>query len=197
MANNKEKNKIIAPIATAIWLIDNTCLTFKQIGDFCNLNEIEVRSMADGLFANNVLPVNPILTGCLTEEEIKKCEKNGKPLHNTFSALDGIDIKIAKQKKFIPNMQKKNKPEAILWLLTYVKELSDAQIGHLTGATKNMIQQIKDKTYKHYEDLLAKDPVIIGFCSQKELETEKEKAKKRLEALKQEIEKQQANNSSN
>ena len=189
MVRNKDKNNVISPIATAVWLIDNTSLTFKQIGDFCNLDEMEVKSMADGLFANNVLPISPISTGCLTDEEIKRCEKNGKPLKNTFDILKGLDIKVAKQRKFVPNLQKKSRPEAILWLITYAKELSDAQITHLVGTTKNMINQIRDKTYKNFEDLVAKDPVIIGFCSQRELEKEKEKARKRIELVQKELEK--------
>ena len=172
-----KKGGAIFPIATAMWLIDNTCLTFKQIAMFCNLDEKEVKSMADGLLANGIRPFNPISNGSLTRQEIQDREKDGKPLKNSFHALDGYDVKIQKQKKYIPMSQRKSRPEAVLWLTTYAKELSDGQIIRLIRTTKNMIQMIKDKTYEGYEDLVAKDPVIIGFCTQKELDDEVNKAK--------------------
>ena len=156
-----KKGGVIFPIATAMWLIDNTCLTFKQIATFCNLDEKEVKSMADGLLANGIRPFNPISNGSLTRQEIQDREKDGKPLKSSFHALDGYDVKIQKQKKYIPMSQRKSRPEII----------------RLIRTTKNMIQMIKDKTYEGYEDLVAKDPVIIGFCSQKELDDEINKAK--------------------
>ena len=179
MAKIVRGNGVIAPLATAVWLIDNTSLTFKQIGDFCNLDVMEVQSIADGLIAKGILPNNPIKCGNLTQDEISLREKDGKPLRNTFEALDGYDIKIQKKKKYTPMVQKRCRPEAVLWLVNYCKELSDAQIIKLVRTTKSMIQRIKDKSYEGYNDLVAKDPVVVGFCTQRDLDFELEKAKKK------------------
>ena len=177
MAKIARGSGIISPLATAVWLVDNTTLTFKQIGDFCSLDEREVQSIADGLIAKGIIPNNPIKCGNLTSEEIEAREKDGKPLHNTFTALKGYEIKVQKQKKYTPMVQRQSRPEAILWLLNYCKELTDAQIIRLVRTTKNMIQMIRDKRYDGYNDLVAKDPVIIGFCSQRDLDFEVERAK--------------------
>ena len=171
-------NKVISPLATAVWLIENTSLTFKQIGDFCELDEKEVQLIADGVFAKGIMPTNPITTGCLTKEEIEKREKDGGALQNTFKSLDGLDIKITKRRKHISTNQAKNRPEAILWLISYYKDLSDGQIVKLLHTTKNMIAKIRDKTYKNYNSLVAKDPVILGFCSQKDIDNAIKKSKK-------------------
>ena len=177
MAKIVRGSGVISPLATAVWLVDNTTLTFKQIGDFCNLDEREVQSIADGLIAKGIIPNNPIKCGNLTSEEIKAREKDGKPLNNTFTALKGYEIKVQKQKKYTPMLQRQSRPEAVLWLLNYCKELSDAQIIRLVRTTKNMIQMIRDKRYDGYNDLVAKDPVIIGFCTQRDLDFEVERAK--------------------
>ena len=185
MANIK-KNSIISPIATALWLVDNTSLTFKQIADFCGIYEQEVQSIADGFMAKNMVPLNPIKMGCSTQEEINAREKDGKPVKNTFEVLKGLDIKIAKQRKYIPISQRRNRPEAVFWLLTYAPELEDAQIVKLARTTKAMIQQIRNKEYKGYNDLVPKDPVVLGYCSQKELNDAMEKAKKKADKIENE-----------
>ena len=176
-------NGVISPLATAVWLVDNTSLTFKQIGDFCGFDEKEIQSIADGLIANNVMPLNPIKVGNLTTEEIKAREEDGKALKNSFDLLKGLDIKVQKQKKYIPVIQRRSRPEAVLWLLQYAPELLDSQIIKLVRTTKNMIQMIRDKVYDGYNELVAKDPVIIGFCTQKELDFEVEKARTKKEQL--------------
>ena len=176
-------NGVISPLATAVWLVDNTSLTFKQIGDFCGFDEKEIQSIADGLIANNVMPLNPIKVGNLSAEEIKAREEDGKPLKNSFDLLKGLDIKVQKQKKYIPVIQRRSRPEAVLWLLQYAPELLDSQIIKLVRTTKNMIQMIRDKAYDGYNELVAKDPVIIGFCTQKELDFEVEKARTKKEQL--------------
>ena len=176
-------NGVISPLATAVWLVDNTALTFKQIGDFCGFDEKEIQSIADGLIANNVMPLNPIKVGNLSVEEIKAREEDGKALKNSFDLLKGLDIKVQKQKKYIPVIQRRSRPEAVLWLLQYAPDLLDSQIIKLVRTTKNMIQMIRDKVYDGYNELVAKDPVIIGFCTQKELDFEIEKARTKKEQL--------------
>ena len=176
-------NGVISPLATAVWLVDNTALTFKQIGDFCGFDEKEIQSIADGLIANNVMPLNPIKVGNLSVEEIKAREEDGKALKNSFDLLKGLDIKVQKQKKYIPVIQRRSRPEAVLWLLQYAPDLLDSQIIKLVRTTKNMIQMIRDKVYDGYNELVAKDPVMIGFCTQKELDFEIEKARTKKEQL--------------
>ena len=176
-------NGVISPLATAVWLVDNTALTFKQIGDFCGFDEKEIQSIADGLIASNVMPLNPIKVGNLSVEEIKAREEDGKALKNSFDLLKGLDIKVQKQKKYIPVIQRRSRPEAVLWLLQYAPDLLDSQIIKLVRTTKNMIQMIRDKVYDGYNELVAKDPVIIGFCTQKELDFEIEKARTKKEQL--------------
>lgn len=162
-------NTIIAPMATAIWLVDNTSLTFKQIGDFCNFTETEVQLIADGVIGKGISAADPIKNKNLTNEEIRAREKDGKPLNNAFKALDGFNIKIQKKKKYIPMLQRRSRPNAVLWLVNYFPSLEDSQIMKLLRTTKNMVQLIRNKEYSDYNNLIAKDPVILGFCSQNDI----------------------------
>ena len=176
MANNKSRRSfglrpniskaVIMPQATAIWLIDNTSLTFKQIGDFCNISEIEVKLMADNVIAKNIIGVDPTKNGNLTKEEIEAREKDGKPLTNKFTALDNANVKFPKVKKYVSMLQRKNCPNAVLWLVSFYPNLSDSQIVKLVHTTKTMVSAIRKKTYSRYNALVAKDPVAFGFCTQ-------------------------------
>ena len=172
MTKDLIKNNVIAPMATAIWLIDNTSLSFKQIGDFCDFTEAEVKLIADGIIGNGVFAVDPTKNGNLTAEEIYKREQDGGALKSSFESLKGFEINIQKKKKYIPMLQRRSRPEAILWLVGYCPELSDSQIIKLVRTTKTMVQAIRNKTYNEYNDLVAKDPVVLGFCSQKNLDKE-------------------------
>ena len=180
MTKDLLKSTIIAPMGTAVWLIDNTSLSFKQIGDFCDFTEAEIQLIADGVIGNGVLPVDPTRNGNLTKEEIFNREQDGKPLSNMFRSLDGFDVSVQKKKKYIPMLQRRSRPDAVLWLLNYCQDLSDAQIVKLVRTTKNMVQMIKSRTYDGYNDLVAKDPVILGFCSQRDIDREIALAKKRI-----------------
>ena len=164
------KSAVISPMATAIWLIDNTSLSFKQIGDFCDFTETEIQLIADGVIGKGILPVDPTKNGNLTKQEIELRERDGGALNNAFNSLSGFVINIQKKKKYIPKLQRRSRPDAVLWLINYCPELSDAQIVKLTRTTKGTIQAIRNKEYSGYSDLVAKDPVILGFCSQKELD---------------------------
>ena len=179
MANNRGKHSfgfrsnvsknVIMPQATAIWLIDNTSLTFKQIGDFCNISEMEVKLMADNVIAKNIIGVDPTKNGNLTKEEIEAREKDGKPLTNKFTALDDANVKFPKVKKYVSTLQRQNRPNAVLWLVSFYPNLSDSQIVKLLHTTKSMVSAIRAKTYSKYNALVAKDPVAFGFCTQIEL----------------------------
>ena len=193
MTKDLLKSTIIAPMGTAVWLIDNTSLSFKQIGDFCDFTEAEVQLIADGVIGNGVLPVDPTRNGNLTKEEIFNREQDGKPLSNMFKSLDGFDVSVQKKKKYIPMLQRRSRPDAVLWLLNYCQDLSDAQIVKLVRTTKNMVQMIKSRTYDGYNDLVAKDPVILGFCSQRDIDREIALAKKKILSRNEQNDKKQDN----
>ena len=192
MTKDLEKPTILAPMATAVWLIDNTSLSFKQIGDFCDFTEAEINLIADGVIAKDLPPVDPTRNGTLTKEEIYAREQDGGPLQDQFKILTGIDLKLPKNKKYISMAQRRNGPEAVFWLLNYCPELSDAQIIKLARTTKNMIQSIRNKTYKDYNQLVAKDPVVIGYCTQKELNEAITIAKEKIEKQNEQQAKKQA-----
>ncbi|MFQ3307118.1 MAG: hypothetical protein ACI8ZF_000358 [Candidatus Midichloriaceae bacterium] len=172
------------PKATAIWLIDNTSLTFKQISDFCGLHPLEVQGIADGEVSQGIKGVNPITHGQLTKEDIKKCEQDS----NEHLSLSHSAIKLMneqkvnnKKGKYIPIARRQDKPNAIAWLIQNYKELSDGQISKLIGSTKNTIELIKTKTHWNYNNIRPKDPVLLGLCTQKDLDTLYEKILKNKE----------------
>jgi uncharacterized protein len=178
MSKSDQQKNVINPIGTALWLIENTSLTFEQIADFCCLYFDEVQSIADGIMGANILPSNPIMNGSLNKEEIAKCEKSPKDkLKQSFDLLKNLQLKTSKRKKYTPMAQRRNRPEAILWLVNFASELSDAQIIKIVRTTKSMIASIRERTYKDFAHLVAKDPVLVGFCSQRDLDSEIEKAK--------------------
>ena len=158
----------IMPKATAVWLIDNTGLTFEQIADFCGLHEVEVQAIADGQFVSGLQAMNPIDNGQLTAEEIARCEQNPKA-KLMLNVPYRIDIKERKVPKYTPLAKRQDKPRAIAWLLKYYPRMSDAKICSLVSATKKMVQSIRDRTYPNLSELVARDPVFFGFCTQSEL----------------------------
>jgi hypothetical protein len=175
---------IISPLGVALWLIHNTSLTFDQIANFCSLYLAEVEALADGTFINLNIPTDPIKLCILTREEIQKCEADKTRNLQRFDLK--LPIKPKKLKKYTSRSQRKDRPECILWLHTVLKTthdvtLTDAQIIKLLRTTKNMVSAIREKSYPKYSSLTAKDPVIVGFCTQKELNFEIEKAKKAQE----------------
>jgi hypothetical protein len=183
MSRIKDTVNSVPPIAVALWLIDNSTLTFQQIANFCSISFEEIQSIADGLIGKNVMPINPILNGLLTKEELSNCEKNFQlELKKQESIISSVKVK---RKKYTPMAQRRNRPEAVLWLLTFAQELSDSQIVKLIRTTKDTIEKIRSKTYKDYPNLIPKDPVIVGFCTQRDLNSEIEKAKNKQTTLSQ------------
>ena len=170
----------LMPMATAVWLVENTTLTFKQIADFCGLHEVEIQGIADGEVAKGIVAYNPIISGQLTREEIELSSTDeSRPLN-----LKVIDIKISntekKQKKYIPLSKRQDKPDSALWLLKQHSLLKDSQIAKLVGITKNSVTAIRNKSYWNFNSLNPKDPVAIGLFSQKELVDQIEKAERRV-----------------
>ena len=179
----------LMPMATAVWLVENTTLTFKQIADFCNLHEVEIQGIADGEVAKGIKGYNPIITGQLTKEEIQLSSKDqNRPLE-----IKSNDIEITnpekKIKKYIPISKRQDKPDSALWLIRQHNTLKDSQIAKLIGITKNSVSAIRNKSYWNYNNLNPKDPVALNLFSQKDLIDAIEKAERRIKREKKQKEK--------
>ena len=182
-------NVPLMPMATAVWLVDNTTLTFRQIAKFCNLHEVEIQGIADGEVAKGIMAYNPIISGQLTREEIELASKDiNKDLQikNTDIEISTEDKKI---KKYIPLSKRQDKPDSALWLIKHHSLLKDSQIAKLVGVTKASVTSIKNKSYWNYNNLNPKDPVALGLFSQKDLVDAIEKAERRIKREKKEKEK--------
>ncbi len=173
-------NAPLMPVATAIWLLDNTTLTFKQIADFCKMHEVEIQSIADGEVGKGIVGYNPIISGQLSKEEIDLSSKDGnRPLKLTETEIQ-ISGKIKKNKKYIPLSKRQDKPDSALWLIKNHSKLKNSQIAKLVGITSASVKAIRNKNYWNYNNLNPKDPVAMGLFSQKELLDSLEKADRRL-----------------
>ena len=187
------KNVPLMPKATAVWLVDNTSLSFKQIADFCNLHEVEVQGIADGEVAKGIKAYNPIIAGQLTREEI---DLSSKDVHRSLQLLKkeiSVPSKERKKPKYTPLSKRQDRPDAILWLIKNYSELSDTQIARLIGTTKNTVVSIKKRNYWNFNNLSPKDPIAINLCSQLDLENAVEKAKRRIKREEKKIEKEKKN----
>ena len=187
-------NLPLMPMATAVWLVENTTLTFKQIANFCGLHEIEIQGIADGEVAKGIKAYNPIITGQLSREEIELSSRDEtRPLQ-----IKSADIEISndekKTKKYIPISKRQDKPNSALWLIKNHAILKDSQIAKLVGITKNSVTSIRNKSYWNYNNLNSKDPVALNLFSQKELIDAIEKAERRIKREKKEKEKLKQNN---
>jgi len=182
-------NTPLMPMATAVWLVENTSLTFKQIANFCNLHEVEVQGIADGEVAKGIIGYNPIISGQLTKEEIELSSKDkDRPLNIQVNEIE-ITSDEKKNKKYVPLSKRQDKPDSALWLLKQHSILKDSQIARLVGITKNSVMAIRNKSYWNYNNLNPKDPVSIGLFSQKDLIEAIEKAERRIKREKKEKEK--------
>ena len=187
-------NAPLMPMATAVWLVENTTLTFKQIADFCRLHEVEVQGIADGEVAKGIKAYNPIISGQLSREEIELSSKDvSRPLQ-----IKSSDIQITnsekKIKKYIPLSKRQDKPDSALWLLKQHNILKDSQIAKLVGITKNSVTSIRNKSYWNYNNLNPKDPVALNLFTQKDLIEALEKAARRIKREKKAKEKEKASN---
>jgi len=181
-------NAPLMPMATAVWLVENTALTFRQIAKFCNLHEVEIQGIADGEVAKGIMAYNPIISGQLTREEIELASKD----ENKDLQIKNTDVEIStedkKVKKYIPLSKRQDKPDSALWLIKHHSLLKDSQIAKLVGVTKNSVTAIKNKSYWNYNNLNPKDPVALGLFSQKDLVDAIEKAERRIKREKKEKE---------
>ena len=178
-------DKPFMPKATAVWLVENTKISFKQIADFCELHELEVKGIADGDVAKGIKAYNPILAGQLTREEIESSSKDvNRPLTLNKKILD---IKSEKKvKKYVALSKRQDRPEAVLWLTKNFPQLSDGQIVKLIGSTKNTVSAIRNKSYWNSSNLSPKDPVVSNFCSQIDIQNAVDKADRKIARKKKE-----------
>ena len=182
-------DKPLMPKATAVWLVENTKISFKQIADFCNLHELEVKGIADGDVEKGIKAYNPILAGQLTREEIVASSKdNNRPL---VLNKKNLDISTRKNKKTYVSLSKRqDRPNAALWLIKNYPKLSDVQIGKLVGSTKNTVSLIKNNNYWNSSNLIPKDPVVSNLCSQIDIKNAVEKASRKVVKEKKKIDKE-------
>lgn len=180
-------NTPLMPKSTAVWLIENTTLTFDQIAEFCGLHPLEVQGIADGEVAKGIVGMDPTTSGQLTKAEIERCEKDsGAYLKLSEEAKKFISVEKKNKRggKYTPVARRQDKPEAIAWLVKNCPEMNDSQITKLIGTTKNTIAAIRDKTHWNTANIKPKDPVLLGLCAQSELDRVYEIAKKRADAKK-------------
>ena len=172
----------LMPKATAVWLVENTSLTFEQIAEFCDLHVLEVKGIADGDVAHGIKGMDPISSGQLTREEIQKGQNDSNyRLQLAKPKVQIPEVKTKRVPKYTPVSRRHDRPNAILWLLRYHPELKDSQLMRLVGTTKPTIESIRDRSHWNSANLQPQDPVALGLCSQTDLDAEVRRAAKRVE----------------
>ena len=182
------------PMATAVWLVENTSLTFKQIANFCKMHEVEIQGIADGEVGKGIVGYNPIISGQLTNEEIKLSSKDQNRPLNIIDEEVKIESNEIKVKKYVPLSKRQDKPDSVLWLIKNHSILKDSQIARLVGVTTNSVTSIRNKSYWNYNSLNAKDPVAMDLFSQKDLLNALNKAERRTLREKKDKEKLENSN---
>lgn len=161
----------LMPKATAVWLIENTTLTFEQIADFCGMHILEVKGIADGEVAQGIIGVDPVnQSHQLTKEEIIRCESNPKArLQLTQKAQDFAKHNKKQKSRYTPVARRQDKPDAVAWFLKHTPDLSEAQITKLIGTTKSTIKAVRERSHWNISNIKPRDPVLLGLCSQTDL----------------------------
>ena len=169
---------LLMPKATAVWLVDNTALSFDQIANFCKLHALEVKAIADGEASQGIKGLDPIATGQLSRDEIARAEAD--PTYKLKLSEPKVRVPESKRRgpRYTPVSKRQDRPNAILWLVRNHPELKDAQISRLVGTTKTTIEQIRDRSHWNSANLAPMDPVTLGLCTQIDLDLEVEKASK-------------------
>ncbi len=171
----------LMPKATAVWLIDNTGLSFEQIADFCGLHMLEVQGIADGEVAMGIQGLDPVTAGELTREEIVRCEAEPKAKLTMAKSDLPQPVKRTKGPRYTPVAKRQDKPDGIAWLVRHHPELKDSQIARLIGTTKTTIQAVRERTHWNSPNIRPRDPVLLGLCGQVDLNAAVEKARKAAE----------------
>jgi hypothetical protein len=170
--------KPLMPKATAVWLIQNTTLTFDQISEFCGLHPLEVQGIADGEVAVGMVGLDPVTNGQLTQAEIERCVQDASARLQIAKRDIPMPATRTKGPRYTPVSKRQDKPDAIAWLLRHHPELPDSQIARLIGTTKPTIQAIRDRTHWNSTNIRPKDPVLLGLCTQTDLNVAVEKARR-------------------
>jgi hypothetical protein len=171
----------LMPKATAVWLIENTSLTFDQIADFCGLHPLEVQGIADGEVAVGIQGIDPVANNQISREEIERCQAD--PTARLKLAEHDLPqpLKRTKGPRYTPVAKRQDKPDGIAWLLRHHPELKDSQIARLIGTTKNTIQAVRERTHWNAPNIRPRDPVLLGLCTQADLNAAVEKARRAAE----------------
>lgn len=164
------------PYEAAIWLVNKTALTFDQIAQFCKLHPMDVNAIADGTLGKNLIGCSPV-GKYITQQEVQRCEQDCsarlEPMDHVLSALD---VKLPKRRKYVSLIQRRSKPDAVLWLVNFHPSLLDRQIGNLVGSTIETVSSIRSGTHRNMASFLPKDPVLLGLCTQEKLDDAVSKA---------------------
>jgi uncharacterized protein len=173
--------QLLMPKATAVWLVENTTLTFEQIADFCGLHPLEIQGVADGEVAIGIVGLDPVTNGQLTREEIERCQRD--PTTRLKMAKVSIPLPTPRTKgpRYTPVSKRQDKPNAVMWLLRHHPELGDAQISRLIGTTKDTIAKVRDRSHWNAPNLKPQDPVLLGLCTQTDLNRAVERARRHAE----------------
>jgi len=169
---------LLMPKATAVWLVENTTLTFEQIGAFCNLHPLEVQGIADGEVAIGIVGLDPTGNGQLSKEEIERCEKDSAERLKMAKVAIPLPLTRSKGPRYTPVSKRQDKPDAVAWLVRHHPELTDAQVSRLIGTTKQTIAAVRDRTHWNSANLRPRDPVLLGLCTQTDLNNAILKARK-------------------
>jgi hypothetical protein len=181
----------LMPKATAVWLVENTGLTFEQIAEFCGMHPLEIQGIADGEVAIGIVGIDPVAASQLTREEIARCEADRKAKLQLLKKDLPQIVQQVKGARYTPIAKRQDKPSAIAWLLRHHQELTDAQVGHLLGTTKSTIQKVRDRSHWDMQNIKPTSPVMLGLCSQVALDDAIEKAARVAERRRKESERAQ------
>jgi uncharacterized protein len=160
----------LMPKATAVWLVENTALSFEQIAEFCGMHPLEVQGIADGDVSGGIRGLDPVASGQLTLDEIARCEKDPKARLQILNTAKQYISKKTKGSRYTPVARRQDKPDAIAWLVKNYPTLSDAKIAKLVGTTKNTIEAVRGKTHWNSGNIKPRDPVLLGLCTQTHLD---------------------------
>ena len=185
-------NLPLMPKATAIWLVENTSLSFKQIANFCGMHELEIKGIADGEVGAGIKGLNPITNKQLTKEEIERCSNNtGADLQIIVNEVSTKTEQSKKKKKYTPLSKRQDRPDAVYWLIRNHPELKDSQVARLVGSTKSTIDAIRNRTHWNMASIRPQDPIGLGLCRQIELDEAIAKAERSLKRAEKKKEKEE------
>ena len=185
-------NLPLMPKATAIWLVENTSLSFKQIANFCGMHELEVKGIADGEVGAGIKGLNPITNNQLTKEEIERCSNDSElELKIITNEISAKTEKSKKKKKYTPLSKRQDRPDAVYWLIRNHPELKDSQVAKLVGSTKSTIDAIRNRTHWNMSNIRPQDPIGLGLCRQIELDEALAKAERSMKRAQKKKEKEE------